>query len=51
MVLAQPDAELTLPWSGRKDQVNGSDRVSGTHKDQPAAEPDEDEIQEAQGHE
>jgi hypothetical protein len=23
---------LPLPWSGRKDQVNGSDRVSGTHR-------------------
>jgi hypothetical protein len=29
---AQPDAELTPPWPRRKDQVNGSDEVSGTHK-------------------
>ena len=31
--LAQPDTELDLPWSSRRrHQVNGSDRVVGTHK-------------------
>jgi hypothetical protein len=29
---AQPDAEPALPWSRRKHQVNGSDRVSGTYR-------------------
>jgi hypothetical protein len=29
--LAQPDAELTLPRSSRRHEVNGYDRVSGTH--------------------
>jgi hypothetical protein len=29
--LAQPDTEPNLPWSGRRHQVNGSDRVLGTH--------------------
>ena len=31
MASPQPDAELALPWPGRKDQLNGSDRVIGTH--------------------
>jgi hypothetical protein len=29
---AQPDAEPALPWSRRKHQVNGSDRVSATYR-------------------
>ena len=32
MAPAQPDPKLAPPWSARKDQVNGRDRVSGTHK-------------------
>jgi hypothetical protein len=28
----QPDAELALPWPGRKDQFNDSDRIIGTHR-------------------
>jgi len=29
--IAQPDSELALPWSSRRHQVNGCDRVVGTH--------------------
>jgi hypothetical protein len=32
VALAQPDGELALPWSRRRHQVNGSDRIVGTHR-------------------
>ena len=31
IALAQPDAEPSLPWSGRRHQVKSCDRVIGTH--------------------
>ena len=30
--LAQPNADLPFPQSSRRHQVNGHDRVSGTHR-------------------
>jgi hypothetical protein len=32
MAIAQPDTELVLPCPEAKHQVNGSDRISGTHR-------------------
>jgi hypothetical protein len=36
MAITQPHAELVLSCPGAKHQVNGSDTVSGTHKDEKA---------------